>query len=163
MENVAYIVESCIVSHVADADDLACENIERTCKHDVVVFFDSVQDRSGCGAFRNFKNSYSVGIAAVEIQLKSGSCNGLSGGCGDFGMACKDPGIIGNVVNSSPQAIDIADRHGIWKPFFFIIMCKGCEICVERSNGCLSFSHCLLCIAADYNKGKSRRCGYHLL
>ena len=148
---------------MADADDLACENVERTCKHDVVVFFDSVQDRSGCGAFRNFKNSYSVGIAAVEIQLKSGSCDGLSGGCGDFGMACKDPGIIGNVVNSSPQAIDIADRHGIWKPFFFIIMCKGCEICVERSNGCLSFSHCLLCIAADYNKGKSRRCGYHLL
>ena len=69
MENVAYIVESCIVSHVADADDLACENIERTCKHDVVVFFDSVQDRSGCGAFRNFKNSYSVGIAAVAAIL----------------------------------------------------------------------------------------------
>ena len=148
---------------MSDADHFASQDIEGTCQHNVVVFFYSLKDRFGCCALRYFKNSNCTGISAVQVKVQACACDGFSGGTGDLCVAGKDSRIIGNVVNSSPQTIDIADRHGIWKPFFFIIMCEGCEICVERSNGCLSFSHCLLCITADYNKGKSRRCRYHLL
>ena len=55
---------------MTDADNLSGKDIEGACQHDVIVFSDSVQDRSSSGAFRDFKNSYRVGIAAVEIQLK---------------------------------------------------------------------------------------------
>ena len=92
MENFTYIIESCIISHVTDADNLSGKDIEGACQHDVIVFSGSVKNRSGSGAFRDFKNSYRVGIAAVEIQLKSGSCNGLSGGCGDFAWRVRIPG-----------------------------------------------------------------------
>ena len=99
----------------------------------------------------------------MQVKVQACACDGLSGGTGDLCVAGEDGRVCCDVVNGSAESVDIADRHGIWKPFFFIIMCEGCEICVERSNRGLSFSHCLLCIAADYNKGKSRRCRYHLL
>ena len=102
---------------MSDADHFASQDIEGTCQHNVVVFFYSLKDRFGCCALRYFKNSNCTGISAVQVKVQACSCNGLSGGCGDSGMACKDPRIIGNVVNSSPQAIDIADRHGIWNHF----------------------------------------------
>lgn len=43
MENFTYIVESCIISHVTDADNLSGKDIEGACQHDVIVFSDSVQ------------------------------------------------------------------------------------------------------------------------
>ena len=148
---------------MSDADHFASQDIEGTCQHNVVVFFYSIKDRFGCCALRYFKNSNCIGISAVQVKVQACACDGFSGGTGDLCVAGEDGRVCCDVVNGSAESVDIADRHCIWKPFLFVIMCKSCKIGIERSNWCLTVCHGFLCIAADYNKGKSRRCRYHLL
>ena len=78
-------------------------------------------------------------------------------------MSCQDVRVGCNVVDRGTESVDITDRHGVREPFFFIIMCKSCQICVERCNWCLTVCHGFFCIITDYYEGESRRCGNDFL
>ena len=104
---------------------------------------------------RYFKNSNCTGISAVQVKVQACACDGLSGGTGDLCVAGEDGRICRDVVNGSAESVDITDRHCIWKPFFFVIMCESCKVGIERSNWCLTVCHGFLCIIAYYNEGQS--------
>ena len=72
-------------------------------------------------------------------------------------MTIQNIRVGGNIVNCCTQSVDVTDRHGVREPFFFIIMCKSSQVCIERSNWCLTFCHGFFCIITDDYEGKSRR------
>ena len=78
-------------------------------------------------------------------------------------MSCKDIRVCGDIVDRCTKSVDIADRHGVWEPFFFIIMCKSSQVCIEGCNLCLTFCHCLFGIIADDYKSQPWRRGDNFL
>ena len=157
-KDFADIVEISIVSHMSNADDFACKNIKRTGKHNIVIVFDTIEDGSCGGSFRYFEYCDRIGESTLKVEVQSCTCDRPAGSLGNLFMSYKDIRISGNVVDRSAKSIDVADRHGIWKPFFFIIMCKSSQVCVEGCNRCLTLCHGFLCIVTDDYKSQSWRC-----
>ena len=140
-KDLTNIVVICIVSHMSNADDFTGKYIKRTCEHDVVVIFDTIKDCFGGGSFRNLKYSNSAGKTTLKIKIQAGTGDCLTGRFGDFFMSCQDVRVGCNVVNRGTESVDITDRHGVREPFFFIIMCKSRQICVERCNWRFTVEH----------------------
>ena len=66
--------------------------------------------------------------------------------------------IAGDQVKCSAQTVDIADRHGVRKPFLLIVTVESHQICIERCNRGFAVFHFFFCIITHHNKSKTRRC-----